>query len=114
MRRCEMKRLEARGFERKIHEKNLEPPPLKYEPLVGRLPVPLALNGYNVDFKKELIGGFQVDITDDKHQKVATGVKIKRWSWTDVRDPLTDNRIELSLSILYPHSLKMTVFERPR
>jgi hypothetical protein len=112
MRRCEMRRLENKGFVRKVHEKNLDMPFNRFTTKTSTLPWGTTLNGYRVQFREELIGGFKVDITTADNKMVASGVKIRRWGWTDVKDPLTGNHMELSLSILYPHSLKMTVFEK--
>ena len=112
MKRREMRALEARGFTRRVHERNLDYPFSRRMPQISRLPSVTVLNGYAIHFTEELWGGFKVDITNGSHRKVAGEVRIKRWSWTDVKDPHTGNRLELSLSILSPHSLKMTVFEK--
>jgi len=112
MRKQEMRRLEKKGFERKAHEKSLQVPAPLFEGKLGRMPLPMRMNGYLIDFKDEIIGGFKVDVMDKDNNYVAAGVKIRRWSVTDINDSHTGNRIELSLSLLSPHSLKVTVLER--
>jgi hypothetical protein len=113
MKRKEMRELQRKGFLCKTYERNLEMPLPKFEGIMGRLPHTVIANGYRVNFSKELWGGFAVDIVDMDGREVASGVKLRRWSKTDVQDLENKNRLELNLSFLSPHSLRLRVFEPP-
>ena len=102
-----------KGYPCKEYEKELRfrsfPPAVERH--VKKIPRGENAGDYRIIFTDKIIGGFKVDILTKTGTTIAEGVKVRKWSETKVKDPENGDTIMLKLSLMYPQSIRVTVFK---
>ena len=102
-----------KGHRCEEHEKELRfhsyPPAV--ERFCEKLPKSENVGDYKVTFEERVWGGYKIDIRRKSGSEVATGVKVKKWKETKVKDPENGNTIMIKLSLMYPQTIRITVFK---